>query len=133
MTTWEPLLESLPNRLGAWGNKYISLGGRIVLLNAVLNAILVFYLSYLKIPVHVWKKIRMIQREFLWGGKQGRKKISWIKWDTVCRPKSKRGLGVRDVRVVNISLLTKWRWRLLDGTNMMWKVWCKCGGKSDIG
>jgi hypothetical protein len=121
LTTWEPLLDSLRNRLGAWGNKYISLGGRIVLFNAVLNAIPVFYLSYLKIPVHVWKKICRIQREFLWGGKQGRKKISWLKWDTVCRPKSEGGLGVRDVRVVNISLLTKWRWRLLDGTNTVWK------------
>jgi hypothetical protein len=54
-STWEPLLVSLRKRLGAWGNKYISLGGRIVLLNAVLNAIPIFYLSYLKMPVLVWK------------------------------------------------------------------------------
>jgi hypothetical protein len=79
LTTWEPLLESLRKRLGAWGNKYISLGGQIVLLNAVLNAIPVFYLSYLKIPVMVWKKVRRIQREFLWGGRRGSKKINWIK------------------------------------------------------
>jgi hypothetical protein len=39
MATWEPLLESLRKRLGVWGNKYISFGGRVVLLNAVLNAI----------------------------------------------------------------------------------------------
>jgi len=24
------------------------------------------------------------------------------------------GVGVRDIRVMNISLLAKWRWRLLD-------------------
>jgi hypothetical protein len=69
----------------------------------------------------VWKKVRRIQREFLWGGRRGRKKINWIKWDTVCLPKDKGGLGVRDVRVVNISLLSKWRWRLLDNTNAVWK------------
>jgi hypothetical protein len=34
----------------------VSLGGRIVLLNAVLNAIPIFYLSFMKIPVLVWKK-----------------------------------------------------------------------------
>jgi hypothetical protein len=81
----------------------------------------VFYLSYLKIPIHAWKKIRRIQREFLWGGRRGRNKVSWIKWDTVCLPKKKGGLGVRDVRMVNISLLTKWRWRLLDNSIGVWK------------
>jgi hypothetical protein len=87
----------------------------------VLNAIPIFYLSYLKIPVHAWKKIRRLQREFLWGGRRGRKKISWIKWETVCLPKKRGGLGVRDIRVVNISLLTKWRWRLLDNNQAVWK------------
>jgi hypothetical protein len=120
-STWEPLLVALRKRLGLWANKYVSLGGRIVLLNSVLNAIPIFYLSYMKIPVHVWKQVRRIQREFLWGGKRGRKKINWIKWDVVCLPKKKGGLGVRDVRAVNISLLTKWRWRLLHDDAALWK------------
>jgi hypothetical protein len=71
--------------------------------------------------VLVWKKIRRIQREFLWGCRRGSNKISWIKWDTVCLPKKKGGLGVRDVRVVNMSLLAKWRWRLLDNKPGVWK------------
>jgi hypothetical protein len=87
----------------------------------MLNAIPIFYLSYLKIPVHVWKKVRRIQREFLGGGRRGHKRISWINWDIVCLPKEKGGLGVRDVRCVNISLLTKWRWRLLSNDQAVWK------------
>jgi len=65
LTTWEPMLEQLRRRLGAWGYKRISLGGRIVLLNSVLNVISIFYMSFLKMPVHVWKKVMQIQREFL--------------------------------------------------------------------
>jgi hypothetical protein len=75
----------------------------------------------MKIPIQVWKKVRRIQQEFLWGGRNGRKWISWIKWNVVCLPKIKGGLGVRDVRVVNISLLAKWRWRLLFDDNVLWK------------
>jgi hypothetical protein len=90
-STWEPLLVSLRKRLGAWGNKFVSLGGRIVLLNSVLNAIPIFYLSFLKIPVLVWKQVRRIQIEFLWGCKGGRKKMNWIKWDGLCLPKKKGG------------------------------------------
>jgi len=28
---------------------------------------------------------------------------------------------VRDVHKVNLSLLAKWRWRLIHGDNMLWK------------
>lgn len=40
-------------------------------------------------------------------------KICWVKWKTVCQPKSKGGLGVKDVRAVNLSPLAKWRRWLL--------------------
>lgn len=45
MSTWEPLLECLKKRLNSWGNKYVSLGGRVVLLNAMLNTIPIFFQS----------------------------------------------------------------------------------------
>ncbi|GAU51627.1 hypothetical protein TSUD_140380 [Trifolium subterraneum] len=78
LSTWEPLLDHLRNRLCSWRNKHISLGGRIVMINAVLNAIPIFYLSFLKMPSKVWKKVVRIQREFLWGGEvRGDKKINW--------------------------------------------------------
>jgi hypothetical protein len=88
----------------------------------------------MKIPIQVWKNVRRIQREFLWGGRNGRKRISWIKWNVVCLPKIKGGLGVRDVRVVNISLLAKWRWRLLFDDNVLWKELIKSKyGESVVG
>jgi hypothetical protein len=121
VSTWEPLLECLGGRLNSWGHRYISFGGRIVLLNSVLNSLPIFYLSFLKLPVQVWKKIVRIQREFLWGGVGGGKKISWVKWESVCQKKGNGGLGVKDIRVMNASLLAKWRWRWLDGKNALWK------------
>jgi hypothetical protein len=105
--TWDPLIDHIKKRLFSWRNKFISFGGRIVLINSVLNAIPIFHLSFLKLPNKVWKKIVKIQREFLWGGVKGGKKICWVKWETVCKEKCKGGLGVRDVKIVNLSLLTK--------------------------
>jgi hypothetical protein len=67
----------------------------------------------MKMPVQVRKKVVRIQRDFLWGGVNGRNKLSWVKWKVVCKEKKKGGLGVRDLEVVNISLLLKWRWRLV--------------------
>ena len=109
LSTWEPMLSKLRNRLNSWGNKYVSLGGRIVLLNSVLNAIPIFYLSYLKIPEKVMKVVIHIQRNFLWGGVGGGRKICWVNWKRVCQPRSNGGLGVRDVKLVNLSLMAKWK------------------------
>jgi hypothetical protein len=73
-------------------------------------------------PVCVAKKIVRIQREFLWGGLEGGRKINWVNWKTVCHPKDYGGLGVRDVVLVNLSLLAKWKWRLLQGENALWRT-----------
>ncbi|PNY13316.1 S-adenosylmethionine-dependent methyltransferase [Trifolium pratense] len=72
-------------------------------------------------PVKVWKQVVRIQREFLWGGVKGGNKVNWVKWSVVCKEKEKGGLGVRDVRIVNLSLLAKWRWRLLLPGRSLWK------------
>jgi hypothetical protein len=62
LSTWEPLLEHVVKRLNLWGNKFICFGGRIVLLNSVSNSIPIFYLSFMRMPVSVWKKLIRIQR-----------------------------------------------------------------------
>ncbi|PNX55668.1 ribonuclease H [Trifolium pratense] len=84
----------------------------ILFLNGLENQIIDFTIF------QVVKKVIRIQREFLWGGVKGGRKISW---KTVCREKKDGGLSVRDVRVVNFSLLTKWRWRLLQDAPALWK------------
>jgi hypothetical protein len=114
MSTWEPLISSLHKKLNSWNHKHISFGGRLVLINSVLNSIPVFYMSLMKMPVQVRKKIVRIQRDFLCGRVNGSKKLSWVKWEVVCKDKRKGGLGVRKLEVVNQSLLMKWRWRLLN-------------------
>jgi hypothetical protein len=57
ISTWKPLTDTIARKLGSWNNKWVSLGGRVVLLNSVLNSIPIFYLSFLKMPVRVWKLI----------------------------------------------------------------------------
>jgi len=92
LSTWKPLLKGLKKRLNSWGNKYVSLGGRMVLLNAVLNAILIFYLSFFKVPVKVWKRLVKIQREFLWGSVRG----------------GRRFVGLSGRRFVNLAPKEDW-------------------------
>lgn len=76
----------------------------------------------MKIPAKVLKMVTRIEREFLWGGVRGGRRICWVKWKRICQPKCKGGLGVRDVKRVNLSLLPKWKWRLLQDGIPLWKV-----------
>jgi hypothetical protein len=39
----------------------------------------------------------------------------------VCHPRNKGGLGVRDVKLGNLSLLAKWKWRLLHEDHSLWR------------
>lgn len=67
--TWEPLLEKLRNRLNSWRNKYVSFGRRIILLNLGLNAVQIFYLSFLKMSTRIVRILRLclgVWREEEW-------------------------------------------------------------------
>jgi hypothetical protein len=47
--------------------------------------------------------------------------MCWVKWEDICKPKKEGGLGVKNLRVMNLSLLAKWRWKLLLEGNELWK------------
>lgn len=52
---------------------------------------------------------------------EGGRKISWVKLKSVCQRKENGGLRVRDIPVVNMSLLIKWRW-VLEGKGLFGKM-----------
>ena len=69
-------------------------------------------LSTIPAPASVMTNIRNIQRDFLWGKGEEKKKWAILAWDKVCKPKSHGGLGLHDPRILNRVLSAKiwWRW-----------------------
>jgi len=65
-------------------------------------------------------KVVSIQRNFLWGGGSEVAKIAWVNWDTVCLPKNKGGLGIKDLPKFNEALLGKWGWDLANNQDQLW-------------
>ncbi|PWA68757.1 hypothetical protein CTI12_AA301610 [Artemisia annua] len=66
-SVWDPVIESLRNRLAKWKTKFISRAGRVVLLKSVLNSLPLYFMSLFKVPVCVLEEIEKIRRSFFWG------------------------------------------------------------------
>ena len=84
------------------------MGGRITLINSILTALPIYMLFFFRVPKKVVHKLVSIQRNFLWGGDSEVAKIAWVNWDTICLPKNKGGLGIKNLSKFNEALLGKW-------------------------
>ena len=54
----------------------------------------------------------IIRKRFLWNGNDNESKYHLVKWEKVCQPTDQGGLGIVDLKVMNISLLCKWLWKI---------------------
>ena len=117
---WDPLIRKCERKLATWKHKHISFGGRMTLINAVLKAIPIYFFSFFRVPSKIIVKLEAIQRRFLWGGGSEHRKIAWVNWKTVCQPKDKGGLGIKDIKIFNSTLMGKWRWDLFHKQEEPW-------------
>ncbi|XP_039138904.1 uncharacterized protein LOC120276247 [Dioscorea cayenensis subsp. rotundata] len=62
---WEKLIGMVRSRLTTWKASYLSLGGRLTLVNSVLSSMPVYWMSVFKLPAWVIKEIDKILRDFL--------------------------------------------------------------------
>ncbi|MCI30540.1 RNA-directed DNA polymerase (Reverse transcriptase), partial [Trifolium medium] len=50
LSFWEPVLARLKNKLSGWKSRFLSFGGRMILLKSVLTSLPVYALSFFKAP-----------------------------------------------------------------------------------
>jgi hypothetical protein len=61
---WSKVEERFQQKLSCWKAKYLSYGGRLVLLNSVLSSLPMFMMSFFKIPKGVLKTSIISDQDF---------------------------------------------------------------------
>jgi hypothetical protein len=105
-----------------WKRLYLSKGGRVTLIKSTLANLPTYHMSLFPIPVSVAKRIKKLQRNFLWGGLGEEFKCHLVNWSKVCTPLKERGLGIRNLMVFNRTLLGKWLWHYGSKRDAWWRV-----------
>lgn len=88
---WRPILTCIISRLSNWKSKFLSFGGRLILLKYVLSSIPVYFLSFFRAPTGIISSIESLFKNFFWGGGEDIKKIAWVNWNSVCLTKEEGG------------------------------------------
>ena len=78
----------------------------------MLQAFPTYMFSTMLEPTYILWDLRNIQRKFLRSGTQDPHKWALVNWDSVCKPKSMGGLGLKDLKKVGLLAGAKlwWRW-----------------------
>ena len=118
--TFQHLLDQIEGRLEGWKSKHLTLVGRIILAKFVLTATPSYSMQSTLLPVSLCNNIDKRERNFLWGSSQEKRRIHLANWDIVTTTKEYGGLGIRNMRSMNIAFMAKLGWWLLTAKNELW-------------
>ncbi|KAK1278996.1 hypothetical protein QJS04_geneDACA014463 [Acorus gramineus] len=118
---WSPLIERFEQRLEGWKGNLLSSGGRVILLQAVLSNLPIFFLSLFKIPKGVLARINAIRKRFLWSGPVRQRKKGRPALGRDSSSKCSGGLGILNLEDINRALLSKWKWRWVSNHSLIWR------------
>ncbi|KAM0878385.1 hypothetical protein ACQ4PT_034904 [Festuca glaucescens] len=105
------VLDRLAAKLPFWKARLLSREGRLVYVQAVLTSSVVYQLMALDLDPWFIKAVDKLRRGFLWAGSaDARGGCCMVAWRLVCQPKSLGGLGLHNLRYMNVALQTRWLW-----------------------
>ena len=94
---WNWLLKKFEKRIQHWTHRFLSLGGRLILIRAVLTSMPVYWLDLVPIPKLILDKLRNFIFSFLWGSSAEKRKYHLVDWLSLLQPTSLGGWGIKNL------------------------------------
>ena len=92
---WHWILEKFGNIIHHWTFRLLAIGGRLVLIKAVLTSLPVYWMDLVPVPQSILDKLRSMIFNFLWGSSAKNKKYHLADWYSLALPTSLGGWGIK--------------------------------------
>ncbi|KAL6202102.1 hypothetical protein ACLB2K_025813 [Fragaria x ananassa] len=106
------IVDKIRIKLSSWVSSSLSMAGRLQLIKSVIFSMLVYTFQVYEWPVSVVRKIEVWCRNFLWSGSIDKRGIPLVAWKSCCSPIAEGGLGLKQLVLLNRSLLLKRCWEI---------------------
>ena len=117
---FEFVLDRVKKKLAGWKANLLSMAGQVVLIQASSSTIPNYVMQYASPLNKILNGIDRANRNFLWGTTDHVKKMHWVNWDKVTKPKEAGGLELQSAKGRNTVLLAKLNWRFHTEKNAPW-------------
>ncbi|CAM8976493.1 unnamed protein product [Rhodiola kirilowii] len=106
-------------KTSSWNNATLFCGGKEILIKSVLQAIPQYFMHCFMLPESVVNRLQAIISRFWWSQKMENRPMHWVSNTVLMKDKLEGGLGFKDLKLVNLSLLAKQAWRIYQNPNLL--------------
>ena len=107
------LKDKLMHRVNGWTDRWLSKGGKEVLIKSILLALPTYVMSGVLLPLEICENPTSAIAQFWWSSNPPKEENSLEKWEKVCLPQEEGGIRFRMIHEFNLALLAKQLWRLV--------------------
>jgi hypothetical protein len=86
--------ERLRKKCSDWNEKYMSSSAKETLVKSVAQALTTHTMSVFKFSAGLCDDLSQIIRNFWWGDEEDRRKVHWMSWDRMTKPKTQEALAL---------------------------------------
>ncbi|KAE8820418.1 Heparanase-like protein 2 [Hordeum vulgare] len=117
---FDPLVRRVASRAEPWCGRFTSKGSKTVLISVNLASLPMYMMGMYILSEGVHSSFDKELARFFWQARDGSPKYHMVKWADICLPKDRGGLGIPASRRMNVALMLRWVWRILQGDGDLW-------------